>query len=613
LKKNTPTILFCNMDYTRPLLILLFGILLKNINAQNPTVVKTVSSTTTEPNFKNQEGWQNNYWNGLFFYQGKGSPTKLSVTDGSNAGTVNIGEIGLGDIIYTFPAKDFMYIITNRFASFSPLTQETQIWKSNGTQAGTTLVITMPQIPGVSLSNVFGSDRDNKRNFSVSGNIMIFGGYDATNGMEPWVTDGTPAGTHIIKDIKTGTPGSSPAGFCKLGNDVFFFAAAQNEPGRKLWKTDGTDAGTTQVAVPEPFFVLDFYTGVVNNKMIFFAHNTVDGYEPYVSDGTPAGTFMLANINTATLGNSSPSISQNAQFRFNSKHCFFIANNGNSHALWRTDGTMAGTIQLTPDSLNVQSGVSGGSYTDIDEDGLWLIQYNSIGSGNNEKLYKSGGNTSDTYLADTNLSYAQNIKIYKKALWMASRDKGSVANVEPWRSDGTPANTNRAFDIAPGTASSNPFGFFVKDNKLFFFATTTGSVMNLYQYASSSPDFTFNGNVASANWNDGVNWNSNLVPGIADTAFIPAGAQVVISGAPAIAARLVIGNGAKIQLTNGSDSLIISHSLQNAGTNEFSGNGILVFKTNTSQPTIITGGFTAAKIAFLGNALLPSDLILIKP
>jgi ELWxxDGT repeat protein len=365
--------------------------------------------------------------------------------------------------------------------------------------------------------------------------------------------------------------------------------------------------------VPEPFFVLDFYTGVVNNKMIFYAHNTVDGYEPYVSDGTPAGTFMLANINPAALGNSSPSVSQNAQFRFNSKHCFFIANNGTSHALWRTDGTIAGTIQLTADSLNVQSGVSGGSYTDIDEDGLWLIQYNSMGSGNNEKLYKSGGNPSDTYLADSNLSYAQNIKIYQKALWMASRDKGSVANVEPWRSEGTPANTSRAFEIAPGTASSNPFGFFVKNNKLYFFATTSGSVMNLYQYGSAAPDFTFNGSVAGANWNDGGNWNSNEVPGIADTANIPAGAEVVISGAPAKAARLVMGNGAKIHLTNGSDSLIISHSLQNAGSNGFTGNGTLVFKTNTSQPTIITGGFTAAKIAFLGNALLPSDLILIKP
>ncbi len=126
-------------------------------------------------------------------------------------------------------------------------------------------------------------------------------------------------------------------------------------------------------------------------------------------------------------------------------------------------------------------------------------------------------------------------------------------------------------------------------------------------------DYTFKNTIAGANWNEAGNWNSNAVPGISDTAKIPAGAQLIISGTSAKAARLELGMGAKIQLTNTTDSLIISHSLQNAGSNEFTGNGTLVFKTATIQPTIITGGFIAAKIAFLGNTILPTEPILIKP
>lgn len=597
------------MQYFRPLLILLFFLQIKNIYSQAPAIVKTVTGTPAEPSAKNQNTWQNNQWNGLFFYQGKGSPAKLCVTDGTNAGTTFLADLGTAETItHILPAQDFVYVLASRIASISPFTVEFQIWKSNGTAAGTSLIYTMPVAPFTSAPS-FTSDRDDLRNFSIAGNTLYFKGYSAAEGNELWVTDGTNAGTKMLKDIKPGTGNGFPLAFCRLGNEVFFSATAVGFE-RKLWKTNGTAEGTVQVPVPEPFFILDNAVGLVNNKMIFYAHNTIDGYEPYVSDGTAEGTFMLKNINAA--GNSWLNQSQNAHLRFNATNCFFIANNGTADALWRTDGTSSGTIQLTTNEWNVSSGVSGGSYTDIDNDGIWLIQYNSIGSGNAEKLYRSNGSMDGTVLAASGLSYAQHLKIYNKELWMASRDIGSPANVEPWRSGGTPANTSQAFEIAAGTASSNPFGFFVKNGKLFFFASI-GSTMNLYQYGSSSPDFTFNGSVAGANWNDGGNWNSNAVPGIADTATIPAGAQVVISGIPAKAARLVLGNGAKIQLTHAGDSLIISHSLQNAGSNEFSGNGTLVFKTTTSQPTIITGGFKAAKLAFLGNALLPSDPIFIKP
>lgn len=581
--------------------------------SQSPSVVKALASTALVPNDKDQEGWKSNEWNGLFFYQGTGSPTKLCVTDGTNAGTQLLADIGSGTVVATIPAQDFMYIITNRLASFSPFAYEAQLWKSNGTAGGTFLVYTMPQA-GISNADVWTSDRDAKRNFSVSGNTMFFGGYDAVNGNELWVTDGTAAGTHIVKDIKTGTGNSSPWAFCKIGADVFF-TCMQTGLERKLWKTDGTDAGTVQIPVSEPFFILDNAVGIVNNKMIFYAHNTVDGYEPYVSDGTAAGTFMLANIHPS--GNSWLSQSQNAHLKFNSKHCFFVANNGTANALWRTDGTSAGTMQLTTNAQAAFSGVSGGSYTEIDENGLWMIEYNSGGSGSNEKLYRTDGTVAGTYLAAAGLSYGQYLKIYKGGLWMASRDIGSAANVEPWRSGGNAATTSKAFEIAPGTSgsplftpiSANPFGFFVKNSKLYFFASSNAAPdRNLYQYTG---DFTFNGSVAGGNWKDSANWNGLMPPGITDSVFINAGTPnaLNIAGANAWAGTLLLGNNASVNIPSGTDSIIVNTRIAASGNNSFTGNGVLALRSAVADTVEINNGFTAAGMALQSHASLSAGTL----
>ncbi|MFN8266319.1 MAG: T9SS type A sorting domain-containing protein [Chitinophagaceae bacterium] len=573
------------------------------ITAQTPAIIKTVGGSNLVPNDKSQEGWKSNFWNGKFFYQGTGSPLKLCVTDGTNAGTQFISNLGSATTLTAaIPAKDFMFIITSRIVTFSPITVENQIWRSDGTAAGTSLVYTMPAA-GTSNTNQFTSDRDAKKNFSVSENVMYFNGYTTAEGSELWVTDGTTAGTKMMKDIKTGTGSSTPFAFCKIGADVFFTATAVGFE-RKLWKTDGSEAGTVQVAVAEPFFILDNAVGIVNNKMIFYAHNTVDGYEPYVSDGTAAGTYMLKNINPS--GNSWLTQSQNAHLRFTEKYCFFIANNGTHNALWRTDGTTEETIQLSEPGLPVQSGVSGGSYTETDANNIWLIDFNVNGS--TEKLYKSDGTAAGTQLVTGNLSYAQNLKLFKGALWMQSRNTASAANTEPWRSDGTAGNTKKAFEINTGDFSSDPFGFFELNNKLYFFATPLNGNMNLYQW---NGDFTFNGSVAGGNWKDSANWNSSMPPGITDSVYVNAGTPnpLVINNTKGFAGTLILGNNASIEITNGSDSLYIATELSPLGNNSFTGSGILVSKSFSAKTVQFKSGFTANSISIESNTILKNGTV----
>jgi ELWxxDGT repeat protein len=56
----------------------------------------------------------------------------------------------------------------------------------------------------------------------------------ADTGVELWKSDGTEAGTQIVRDIIPGPDSSSPD-FLTVLNDRLFFAADDGNHGRELW------------------------------------------------------------------------------------------------------------------------------------------------------------------------------------------------------------------------------------------------------------------------------------------------------------------------------------------------------------------------------------------
>src|SRR5207248_11560562 len=70
------------------------------------------------------------------------------------------------------------------------------------------------------------------------GERLIFAGSDGASGNEPWVTDGTPAGTMQLAEIYPGPDYSYPNEFVVFKNDVYFVARAPVS-GFEVWKTDG--------------------------------------------------------------------------------------------------------------------------------------------------------------------------------------------------------------------------------------------------------------------------------------------------------------------------------------------------------------------------------------
>ncbi|MBL7938591.1 MAG: hypothetical protein JNL43_04450 [Flavobacteriales bacterium] len=211
---------------------------------------------------------------------------------------------------------------------------------------------------------------------------IYFTADNGTNGRELWVTDGTSAGTTLVKDIWPGTNTSGISAFV-LMNSKLYFTADDGVKGRELWVTDGTTAGTVMVRdinirngqtlalIGSPNSESSNPTGlhVWKNKLYFSASNGTGGQELWSSDGTSAGTVLIKDINPN--GGSNPKnfsgyIRQGqdpvTNQIVNQQYLSFAANDGTTgEELWRTDGTAAGTVLLK----DVKAGTAGSSPSEL--------------------------------------------------------------------------------------------------------------------------------------------------------------------------------------------------------------------------------------------------------
>jgi trimeric autotransporter adhesin len=204
-----------------------------------------------------------------------------------------------------------------------------ELWKTDGTAAGTVLLKDL---------NPNGSSEPNS--FTKLNNSLIFRATTTTTGGELWITDGTAAGTNLIKDIYPGTTWSYPRDFKECNGYVYFIANTQAE-GEELWRTDGTNAGTTLVkdVLPGSGSSQIKHLTKVGNKLFFVSTNTVYGEELFVTDGTSAGTILVKDIRPGFLSSNIQDLTAVGN------DVFFSADDGvNGKELWRSSGTNATTL-----------------------------------------------------------------------------------------------------------------------------------------------------------------------------------------------------------------------------------------------------------------------------
>jgi ELWxxDGT repeat protein len=164
-----------------------------------------------------------------------------------------------------------------------------ELWRSDGTDSGTTLVKDI--FPGSSngIDPQFGHTQ-----LLVVDGVLYLAADDATNGIELWRSDGTEAGTWLVSDIDAGESGSKPSGFVEM-NGLLYFTAITDQAGRELWRSDGTAAGTWMVKDVNPQNSAYGAVGplaVMGDNLYFKGRDERYGEELWRSDGTEPGTVL---------------------------------------------------------------------------------------------------------------------------------------------------------------------------------------------------------------------------------------------------------------------------------------------------------------------------------
>lgn len=211
-----------------------------------------------------------------------------------------------------------------------------ELYKSDGTQAGTQMVIDLDPKPG---AGGVGRGSAHSNPMAVLNGRVYFGGasnLDSISTYGLWSSDGTDTGTHFLikgdMDVST---------FAQSGNRLYFSVNSPFWSG--LWTTDGTVNGTRQVDSRCTFLGEDHAT--LGSK--FFYTNHCSGVDSLlVTDGTYNGTIAL--------GKCVPRIAvTNINGFYHDKTSFLTALNNkvyfiNESELWSSDGTPGGTLRINP-------------------------------------------------------------------------------------------------------------------------------------------------------------------------------------------------------------------------------------------------------------------------
>ncbi|CAM3903711.1 MULTISPECIES: T9SS type A sorting domain-containing protein [Flavobacterium] len=301
----------------------------------------------------------------LYFWAREVSgPYSLWKTDGTSSGTVKILDpafSGGPNYMTTYNGKIY-------FAAYSAPGENPELYVTDGTASGTGLFL---EINPSTASNL--SSGSNPNDLFVYDGYLFFSADDGTNGRELWRTNGTAVGTTMVADIFPNTlnpsfgKGSNPGDFIEFNNELYFTArgydAGLNQvTGNELYKYSIADGWNR---------VKDFYPGnlnngigsnnpffILNNELYVAAQDGTAGsnqYEIWKTDGTESGTIKV--VNASTLNNESPNFSlQDKKFTVLNNKLIF---EHNIQQIWVTDGTNAGTQELTNTGVtNVPIGVS---------------------------------------------------------------------------------------------------------------------------------------------------------------------------------------------------------------------------------------------------------------
>jgi ELWxxDGT repeat protein len=368
----------------------------------------------------------------------------------------------------------------------------------------------------VEVKDVYAGSSDGVTPYLVgSENFLFFWGMDATHLLgDPYVSDGTTNGTHLIADVM-GSSGNFPLSHNRLNlNSKVYLVFDDGIHGQQLWVSDGTSPGT----LPLTSFTgpADDGAGIVadgsgtlsvipvgdrvwftakcpssSDRCFYSSDGTVIGTKQelttfkstrsmvamdgslfvrvgqtlYFTDGTSAGMNSLGT--GFTLGSLEDPVAVN-------EFIFFPDNDATGNELWTSDGTQNGTVRVA----DLNAGVSNSSpqmLTRVDD----RVFFTALTPVSGRELWVSNGTVAGTTLVKDirpgvqDSAIAGLTAINGRAFFYAN---DGVHGFEPWISDGTSAGTVMLKDIVAGSADGvDTFAApFTTGGLVFFTGWSTG-------------------------------------------------------------------------------------------------------------------------------------------
>lgn len=286
------------------------------------------------------------------------------------------------------------------FTMPSPTTGR-ELWVSDGTPAGTYQFMDINPGLGSAFTNYF-----ELKTYVMDG-VLYFHADNGVSGAEPWRTDGTVAGTYMLRDCEPGSGSSAFGDPVGLNGQLYFLGSS----GNTLWRSDGTAQGTTALYS----FQIARGLSAIGNFIVFSAAQNNEGEELWRHNTSNGTTSLVLDLNGAN-GASLP-----INFHRTPNRVYFMASTLSGWELWRTNGTAAGTYMV-------------------------------------KDIYPGGANgTLQSYSSTTLTSMGDTVYF---------RATDGATGFQLWRSDGTDAGTWRVSSLADAVLPE--LGFPIVNGKVLY-------------------------------------------------------------------------------------------------------------------------------------------------
>lgn len=326
-------------------------------------------------------------------------------------------------------------------------TNSKELWKSDGTAAGTIRIKTL-------LDKV-----SNSMPIVIAKHHLFFADNYEYGGVL-WQSDGTVEGTTAFVASRT-------YGLANVNGTLFFGVPSTSNHSIELWKSDGTAEGTIlvkEIGCGGTEFCASTIFDIVNvNGTAFFrvqivtftgGHTHPYFYELWKSDGTTQGTFFLKKFGATCWCSGYRPPDTLVELTPANNALFFVAReNGDVNTLWRSDGTPEGTLSLTTPTATLA-----GVPTELTNvNGILFFSMND--NVNGTELWKSNGSSAGTNLVKdiwpgSFSAIPTELTAVDNRLFFSAND-GSHG-LELWQSDGTESGTELVKDILPGVDDASP-------------------------------------------------------------------------------------------------------------------------------------------------------------